>query len=177
MRAILLAILLCASANAADVETMIRVGVTQIGETPSGSGMFSLTQRVNGRYDFTIGALGPQLFNKCGRPDCDWEIDQQIYVGARLLMDPLWFWTDKFKFGIGPTLWARPDRAVSSFLRINLYMEYRFNPTIAISAEHFSIAAAGFEIAACNKIQTYCAFRKYNVGQDSWFGINLFKRF
>ena len=177
MKLILVLLLLCGAANAADVETMVRLGNTQVGWAQSGSTMLSLTQRVNGRYDFTIGTLGAQEYSKCERSDCVWELDPQVYVGARLLMDPLWFWTDKFKFGIGPTFWAHPDRAVSSFLRINLYLEWRFNEHVGVSAEHFSVNGAGFPLPACNKDNTYCSVRKYNNGQDSWYGLNIYKRF
>jgi len=179
MRAIFLAVLLCMGGlvNAAEVETMFRLGPSQMGERLTGSGMFSVTQRVNDRYDFSLGIIGKQEVDMCGRPDCIWEIEQQVWVGARLLVEPLWFWTDKLKFGFGPTLWARPDRFVSSFLRVNLYLEWRFDDALGVSAEHFSIASAGLPLKACNKEKSFCDQREFNNGQDSWYGINVFKRF
>ena len=174
MKKLILLLLLCGSAQA---ETMFRIGPSQVGDKFSNSAMFSITERVQDKYDFTFGIIGPQRFDMCGRADCIWEIDTQVYVGARWLFHPLWFWTDKFKFGIGPTLWARPDRAVSSFLRANLYAEYRFNKYVAVSAEHFSIASAGLPLEFCNVQGSFCESRPRNNGLDSWAGLNIFVRF
>ena len=150
-------------------ETLIEIGPSQVGDTYSNSYILTLTERVNDKYDFTLGMIGNQTFQMCERDDCIWEVDKQIFFGADLLVKPLWFWTDRIKFGIGPYAFARPDRIVSSFLRVGLSLEWAITDRIALRARHWSVASAGIQrLDFCNRDRTFCDRREFNNGQDSW---------
>ena len=163
MRPLALLALLSLTANA---ETLLEIGPSQVGDTYSNSYILTLTERIQDKYDFTLGLIGGQEFKSCERPDCVWQLDQQIFFGAELLVN---LWTDRIKFGIGPYAFARPDRVVSSFLRVGLSLEWKITERIAIRARHWSAASSGIqEIKFCNRDKTFCDRRSFNNGQDSW---------
>ena len=150
-------------------ETLIEIGPSQVGDTYSNSYILTLTERINDKYDFTLGMIGAQTFQVCDRDDCIWEVDQQIFFGADLLIRPLWFWTDRLRFGIGPYFHSRPHRFVSSFLQVGLTLQWEFTDRWSAEAWHSSVASAGIQrLDFCNRDMTFCDRREFNNGQDSW---------
>lgn len=161
----------------AKAETLVEVGPSQIGSTMSSGTMLTITERVNDKYDFTIGYITDQEFSRCDRPDCTWYIKAQIFAGAELLVPSPW--TDKLRIGIGPYIFQRPDRVGTDTFRMSLNVEYRFNERFGIRVRHFSLAGSGPELTLCRERENWtnvplgtpgaaCQTNDWNTGQDSW---------
>lgn len=168
----------CSQAEAG--ETQVEIGASQVGSSFSTGGMLTVTERINDKYDFTIGYITDQEFSVCDRPDCTWFVQAQIFAGAELLMsDP---WTGKLKLGIGPYIFQRADRIGTDTFRMGLSIEYKFNDRFGVRARHFSLAGSGPNIEICRDPATWrnvdtsrpfngtasCITNDWNTGQDSW---------
>jgi hypothetical protein len=136
----------------------LEVGPAQVGDNISGT-MLTLTKRVND-LDFTLGYITEQDFSVCDRPDCDWTVQEQIFIGAE------WLVGDRLKFGIGPYYFQNRDRIATTNFRVGLSLEYRFTRRFGVRARHFSNAGTGPDLELCN--ETGCYSNNWNNGQDSW---------
>ena len=167
MRLWLTTLVLCTAGLANAADTLIELGPSQVGNRYSGTAILTVSQRWDDRLQLTFGIIGAQEADMCGRPDCVWQTDEQLLFGGEVLLEPLWFWTDRLKFGIGPYIKTRPDRFVSSFLMAGLLVEYRFSEHMALVLRHWSNASSGLVLPYCNDWGS-CGVHDYNNGHDSW---------
>lgn len=161
----------------AEADTYMELGPSQVGSTLSTGAMLTISERINDKYDFTIGYITDQEFSLCSRPDCTWHTKAQIFAGAELLVKSPW--TDKLRFSLGPYVFQRPDRVGTDTFRMSLKIEYRFNDRFGLSVRHFSLAGSGPEITLCRERVNWntvpndtpgaaCQTNDWNTGQDSW---------
>ena len=165
----------------AEADSQIEVGASQVGSEMSSGFMLTLTERINDRYDFTLGYISDQNFSRKWKgeyiPSTEWHVKAQIFVGAELLITSPW--TDKLRLGIGPYVFQRPDRIGTDTFRVGLSLEYRFSDRFGIRARHFSLAGSGPEITICRETETWTNVpcdtpgstprtNDWNTGQDSW---------
>lgn len=146
-------------------DTLTEIGPSQIADNFSSGVMLTLSERVNDRYDFTVGYISEQVFKACERPDCRWDIRSQIFVGTELLITSPW--TDKLRLGLGPYYFQNADRVGTTNFRMGLSVEYRFNRRFGFRARHFSTAGSGPDIEICRP-DFGCLTNDWNTGQDSW---------
>lgn len=156
---------------------LVELGPSQVGSEMSSGFMLTISERVNDRYDFTLGYISKQDFKTCDAPNCEWHVKEQLFIGAELLIPSPW--TDKLRIGIGPYLFQRADRIGTDTLRVGLDIEYRFNDRLGIRVRHFSLAGSGPEITICRETAgwtnvpcdtpgAFPATNDWNTGQDSW---------
>lgn len=150
--------------GSARADALVEIGPAQVGATVSTGVMLTLSERINDRYDFTVGYISDQEFHSCPREDCVWMIRPQLFFGAELLMSSPW--TDKLKLGLGPYYFQNVDRVATTHFRMGLSLEYRFTERFGIRARHFSNAGSGQDVEICN--DHYCIENNWNAGQDSW---------
>jgi len=185
---IIVPLLLVLHSEAESAETIVEIGPSQVGNNFSNSGILTVSQRWNDRLQLTFGVIGPQEVEMCPRPDCVWTEDEQLLFGGEVLLKPLWFWTDRLKFGVGPYIKTRPDRFVSSFLMAGLMLEWRFTDHVALALRHWSNSSSGIPLKFCNKAakalmednsrvdlipHAFCREHDFNVGHDSWLRLQI----
>lgn len=146
-------------------EGQVELGAAQVGTNFSNAAMLTLTDRINDKYDLTIGYISNQRFSVCDRPDCTWNVKTQIFVGGEYLVTSPW--TDKLRLGLGPYYFQRQDRIGTSNFRMGLSIEYRLNERFGLRARHFSNAGSGPNITICRD-EFGCLTNDWNTGQDSW---------
>ena len=154
--------------GSAKAENLVEIGPSQVGSNFSTGFMLTMTERVRDKYDFTLGYISKQNFSVCDRPDCEWDVKEQIFFGVEYLVPSPW--TDRLRIGIGPYLFQRPDRIGTDTFRIGLDIEYRFarwNERFGIRIRHFSLAGSGDVLEICRP-QFGCVSNDWNTGQDSW---------
>ncbi len=170
-----LAAVVCWGSSKAD--GLVELGPSQVGSELSAGFMLTISERVNDRYDFTLGYISKQDFKTCDAPNCEWHVKEQLFVGAELLI-PL-PWTDKLRLSIGPYLFQRADRIGTDTLRVCLGIEYRFGRRVGVRARHCSLAGTGPELTICRETVgwtdvpcdtpgAFPATNDWNTGQDSW---------
>lgn len=166
--------------SCAKADGMIELGPSQVGSSMSAGAMLTMTERVQDKYDFTLGYITKQKFEACDRPDCVWYIDEQIFFGVEYMVTSPW--TDKLRVGLGPYWFQKPDRVGTSNFRVGLNIEYRFNDRFGLRVRHFSNAGSGKNITICRDPATWrnvdeskppianpvCQTNDWNTGQDSW---------
>lgn len=163
--------------SSARADTIMEVGPSQVGSEFSSGFMITITERLQDRYDFTIGYISRQEFKRCDRPDCKWEVKEQIFAGVDLLIPSPW--TDRLRLSIGPYLFQRADRIGTDTFRMGLGIEYRISERFGIRARHFSLAGSGPEITicrerinwknvSCDTVGAVSQTNDWNTGQDSW---------
>lgn len=156
------------------------LGLSQVGSEMSSGLMLALVERVDDKYDFTLGYITPQEFDACGRVGCRWYVDEQIFAGVELTVKK----NDRLRLGIGPYFFQSADRVVSSNFRVGLSLEYRINDRFGLKVRHFSNAGTGKELTLCRDRETwenvratessqsvYCQTNRWNTGQDSWLRV------
>lgn len=146
-------------------DPLIEIGPSQVASNFSTGVMLTMTQRVDDRYDFTIGYISEQDFKTCDRPSCRWKVNEQLFVGVEYLVTSPW--TDKLRLGIGPYYFQNRDRVGTTNFRMGLDIEYRFNRRLGMRVRHFSNAGSGHEITICREAFG-CSTNDWNTGQDSW---------
>ena len=143
----------------------IEIGPSQVSTNFNTGVMVTFTERVQDKYDFTLGYITEQKVSFCDRVDCDWTINSQIFFGIEYLVTSPW--TDKLRLGIGPYYFQNRDRVATTNLRLGLSIEYRFNRRWGFRARHFSNAGSGSNMEICRP-KFGCITNDWNTGQDSW---------
>ena len=173
MRTLALVILLILSQHAR-CETLVEAGLSQVGKDFSDGWVLTLTERFKDRYDLTIGLVTTQTWESCPRPDCVWEIQEQIFFGGEFTY-PIW---RGLRFGIGPYWFSNINRVSAENFRMGLRLEYRFTDRFGIRARHWSISGSGRDATVCHEWgeqkQIDCFTNRWNAGQDSWLGVVLY---
>lgn len=146
-------------------DPLFELGPSQVGSELSAGAMFTLSQRIEDKYDLTLGYITDQTFNRCGQPQCEWNVKAQIFFGGEYLVTAPF--SDKLKLGIGPYYFQRPDRIGTSRFRVGLSVEYRFNRRLGLRVRHFSLAGSGPPLTICRE-GLGCQTNDWNTGQDSW---------
>lgn len=152
----------CAKAS----ELYIDVGVSQVGSDFTDAVQVQLVNRFDEHHiDLGFGYIGPQTFKACDRPDCVWDINEQLYAGIEFMVkDPWW---GRMRIGFGPYLFQNADRIVTSKFRAGISLEITFTERIGLKVRHFSAADSNPSIEACNALGQ-CFVNDWNTGQDSW---------
>jgi hypothetical protein len=141
-------------------ETLVEVGPAQVADHLTGAFVLTLTERINDRYDFTLGYISPQEFQ-------DFEINEQLFFGVELnIVSP---WSDALRLGIGPYWFQNADRVSTSNFRVGLRVEYMIGPHWGVSARHWSNAGSSPEMTICD-LHDLCWTNDWNTGQDRWVG-------
>ena len=168
-------------------DTMIEIGPSQVGSEMSAGVMLTLTERIAGKYDFTVGYITEQNFvstwqgKKC--KSCEWTVKEQLFAGVELVVTAPF--TDKLRLGIGPYIFQRADRIGTDTFRMGLSIEYQFTDRFGLRARHFSLAGSGPEMTICRETETWtnvpCSTpgstprtNDWNTGQDSWLRLTWY---
>lgn len=155
----------------AHADARVEIGPSQVSTTLSAGVMLTITERIQDRYEFTLGYITSQEFNTCGRPDCDWDISPQIFVGAALSVKSPW--TDNLRLNIGPYYFQNADRVGTSNFRIGLGIEWQFGRRWGFAAQHYSNAGSGPDLEICRPLYG-CITNNWNTGQDSWLRLGWY---
>jgi len=152
---VVLALLLALPAAA---ETEVEIGPTFLAQEFAHSGTLILTERIAGKYDFTIGHISEQLVQTCPRLDCIQRIDRNLYVGAGRL------WSHRrLEFGLSANYFGAVNRVSGSHLMVGAMIGYRVCDRLSIRVRHYSNAGHSSPDCDCGK---YCGCG-YNLGQDA----------
>lgn len=146
-------------------ETFIDVGPAHVGADYLTGVWGQVTERFDDKYDLTIGYITEQHFNSCeGRPDCEWTVQAQIFVGAQINWP---VFTNRAKFGIGPYYVQNANRVTSCNFVMGLSLEYRITDNWGLNARHMSNAGTCPHKTVYNNLGIPFIVRA-NMGQDSW---------
>lgn len=149
-------------------ELYIDVGPAQVTSKLTDAVWLQLSNRISEHIDLGFGYISPQSWNSCGRPDCAWSVDAQIYAGLEFVVtDPWW---QKIRIGFGPYYFQNADRIVTSRFRICPSVEVAGWGKLArfgLKLRHCSSAGSSPEIEVCNDLGQ-CFVNDWNTGQDSW---------
>lgn len=191
IRALLLLLLIPAIAKP---EYRLEVGETSIKSQDTGW-MVTLTDRINDRYDITLGWITDQTFQEegCTHPSCTWFLQRQLFFGGEFVFKTP---VDGLRFGVGPYIFQNPDRVAPTRFRVGVHFEYRFQfwgKHLGISGRHFSTAGSGPIGKLCRREGFYetdqgffvdrndpnppgynCKTNDWNTGQDSWLRLTYY---
>lgn len=107
-----------------------------------------------------LGYVSPQTLDTCGRPDCQWELDQQFIGGVERM-----FTWRRLSFGLGAYYYQNLDRLSSARINARLSLEYLIGERFTVKFSHISNARSGEEITICNEAE--CVTDKMNMGLDT----------
>jgi hypothetical protein len=157
---------------------LVEIGPSQVGSELSTGFMLTISERINNRYDFTIGYISKQDFKLDDDvPHSEWHVKEQIFAGVELLTH--FPFAEKLTFGIGPYVFQRADRIGTDTFRMGLSIEYQFTPHFGVRLRHFSLAGSGPELTICRETEGWTDVpcdtpgankqtNDWNTGQDSW---------
>lgn len=184
-------ILLFLSKEAKGAETYIEIGPSIISYQFSNSFTFILQERWNNKYAVALGIISEQHFNTCpkslDRPDCVWDIKQQLLVGAERIIQGNFetlTWLNRVSFSVGPYWFQRSTRISSCNFNIRLGLDVKLWNRASIKFSHFSHGGTCDDITLENPNDTRfldpeCLHHKlcntkpipitgdYNLGQDA----------
>lgn len=151
----LIPFLLAILAVQAHADTEIELGPTFLAQEFAHAGTLILTERVAGKYDFTIGHIMQQLVQTCDRVDCIQRIDRNLYFGV----GRFWQW-QRVEFGISGNYFGDTSRVSGAHLMVGVMLGYRFCESISLRVRHYSNAGHSTRLARDGT-------QGYNLGQDA----------
>lgn len=153
-------LLLAFFAQESRAETVFEVGINNVsGEWTTG--VVALQERITPKYAIGLGYMQEQKINTCGRPDCGFTIQEQLFVGFERLVR----W-NRVTLGIGPYWFQNKNRITSCNFNARLSAEYRLSSRMSVKLSHFSNAGTCKELTVRADDGTHYTNR-FNLGQDS----------
>ena len=140
----------------ADLE--VEIGPTFLAQEFAHSGTIILTERVAGKYDFSIGHISEQLVQTCSRLDCIQRIPRNLYFGIGR------YWgSERWEFGLSGNYFGDVNRVSGAHLMVGVMVGYKPCDRLSIRIRHYSNAGHQSPDCACGE---YCGCG-YNLGQDA----------
>jgi len=130
-------ILLVAFCHEARSQVSIEAGPTILSGEPAEGGALILSERFNDRWEVQVGYLSEQYVDTCGRPDCQFDIRENIFLGGQRVVG----W-ERFKLGIGMAAFQNINRALGCRVNFNLLIEWRWSAHVVSRIRHFSSAGS-----------------------------------
>lgn len=167
------------SREAPGAEMYLELGPSIVSNEHSDSFTMILQQRWASKYAVSLGYISSQYIDTCNtpnRPDCKWDIQEQLLVGAERLVtgnfDGRWRWLNRVTFSIGPYWFQNANRISSCKFLVRLGGAVRITDSLSIKASHFSNAGSCPTITLLNPKDTrgpqpIPITGKFNVGQDA----------
>ncbi len=160
-------LVLCSESQA---ETTIEIGPSNVGYRWTDSATIMIQEVWQDKYALGLGYISPQNLNTCGRPDCKWEIQEQIMVGAERIVR-----YKRLSLSIGPYWFQNPSRISSSNFNVRLTLGVDITDRLYVKLSHFSNAGSGRKRCFLNNFwkndrdgvdkEWLCG--NYNMGQDA----------
>jgi hypothetical protein len=159
----------------ANAETNVQIGPSFVGNRATNAATLIIQETWSNKYGLSLGYIGKQDLDTCGRPDCEWDIDEQIMFGAERIVQgnfDSWAWLNRASFRIGPYWFQNKNRIMSCNFNIRLALAVDITERISIVASHFSNAGSCGEISIrqTNTSQTIIPMYltgSFNMGQDA----------
>lgn len=139
-------------------ETELEVGPTFLAQEFAHSGTIILTERVAGKYDFSIGHISEQLVQTCPRLDCIQRIPRNLYFGVGR------YWGgERWEFGLSGNYFGDVNRVSGAHFMVGVMVGYKLCDRLSVRVRHYSNAGHQSPDCACGE---YCGCG-YNLGQDA----------
>jgi hypothetical protein len=145
----------------AEAETRFELGTSNVSGEWSGGHVLMIQERITPKYAIGFGHITEQNFNTCGRPGCEWTVQEQLFLGIERLVP-----YKKFTLSIGPYYFQTKNRVSSTKFNARLALEYQINYRWAVKLSHFSNAGSGPVIKLRADDGTLLKQRN-NLGQDA----------
>ena len=114
----------------------IEIGPTSLSGDFAEGGALLLTER-EGKWSFGGGYVSKQFVQTCPRPDCAFDIEENIFFQVQRVVD-----YKKWEMGIGPAYFQNTNRALGKNLTWGLSLGYR-GERFSIRLRHYSNAGSG----------------------------------
>ena len=114
----------------------IEIGPTNLSGDWAKGGVLLLTER-QGKWAFGGGYVSEQFVSTCERPDCDNDIEPNIFFQVHRIVD-----YKDLELGIGPTYFQNTNRALGTKLNWGLSIGYKWDK-VSIRFRHWSNAGSG----------------------------------
>ena len=114
----------------------IEIGPTNLSGDWAKGGVLMLTQR-EGHWAFGGGYVSEQFVNTCPRPDCDNDIEANIFFQVHRMVE-----YKNWEMGLGPTWFQNTNRALGAHVNWGLSLGYKHKKW-SIRLRHWSSAGSG----------------------------------
>lgn len=131
-------LLMLAFCHEARSEVTIEAGPTFLSGDYADGGALIISERFLGRYEVHAGYIYKQQVDTCGRPDCKFDIEENIFFGAQRVAG----W-NRFKVGIGMDYFQNRNRALGKNLTFSLLLGYEIGDNYVLRIRHMSNAGSG----------------------------------
>lgn len=132
-----LVLIMAALCHEAKAETTIEVGPTFLSHDFAEGGLLLFSERVD-KYEFGLGYVSEQFVNTCGRKDCDFDMQENLFVHVQRVIP-----YKSFEFGIGPAYFQNTNRALGKQFTAALSVSWQVTDHLSIKARHWSNAGSG----------------------------------
>ena len=122
----------------------LEIGPTNLSGEWAKGGILMFTQR-EGHWSFGGGYVSEQFVSTCPRPDCDNDIEPNIFFQVHRMVE-----YRRWELGLGPTYFQNTNRALGQRLNWGLSLGYKYGDW-TLRIRHWSNAGSG----------------AWNLGQDA----------
>jgi hypothetical protein len=105
-----------------------------------------------GKYAVGLGYVDDQKLDTCGRPDCQWNVGSQLFVGVERLVTPSFGnFLDNVTIGVGAYWFQSKSRISTANLNVRLTVEVDITDRIFVVLSHFSNGGTGEVVKLTNE--------------------------
>lgn len=165
----LVVVFLSYEAEAATGRTEMQIGATFVGNRNTRAPTLLIQETFANKYAVSIGYIGEQKLDTCGRPDCQWTVQEQIMVGVERVIYPdfnKWQWLNRLSPRIGPYWFQNANRVTSCRFNMRLALGIAITDSFGVVVSHFSNAGSCPAIDLDNGAGATTDGR-FNMGQDA----------